>query len=141
MMQQLILTNLLNCSKTSAQLAEPSKEESSNFKEITRRKQQLFFEETDTRWRFDNMTTDIRNQTWIGKNLSVLHSMDQTLIGRSGQVLDETKSTITISEAGRNVMLGKSAIKFAIDGSETIINGSLMRQRPEDRIIRTHKEA
>ena len=87
------------------------------------------------------MATDIRNQTWIGKNLSVLHSMDQTLIGRSGQVLDETKSTITISEAGRNVMLGKSAIKFAIDGSETIINGSLMRQRPEDRIIRTHKEA
>lgn len=87
------------------------------------------------------MTTDIRNQTWIGKNLSVLHSMDQTLIGRSGQVLDETKSTITISEAGRNVMLGKSAIKFAIDGSETIINGSLMRQRPEDRIIRAHKEA
>ena len=43
--------------------------------------------------------------------------MDETLIGRSGQVLDESKSTITIFENGRNVMLGKSAIKFAIDGS------------------------
>ena len=141
MMQQLILTNLQSCSRTSVPLAEPSKEGSLNFKETTRRKQQMFFVEMDTKWRCDEMNIDIRNQTWVGKNLSVHNSMDETLIGRSGMVLDESKSTITIFENGKETVLGKSAIKFAIDGSDTIIDGSLMRQRSEDRIIRTHKEA
>ena len=66
MMQQLILTNLQSCSRTSVPLAEPSKEGSLNFKETTRRKQQTFFVEMDTKWRCDEMSIDIETKHgWV----------------------------------------------------------------------------
>ena len=38
------------------------------------------------------------NITWIGQELTVVESTDPTLIGRSGNVVDETQKTLTILE-------------------------------------------
>ena len=83
---------------------------------------------------------DVKNQTWIGRQLSVISSSDSTLEGRSGTVVDETRETILISDSHADVRLSKRVIQFTIDDS-SIINGTLMRQRAEDRIHRNYRKA
>lgn len=82
---------------------------------------------------------DVRNQTWIGRQLSVISSTDSTLEGRSGTVVDETRETILISDSRADARLSKRVIQFTIDDS-SIINGTLMRQRAEDRIHRNYRK-
>ena len=41
------------------------------------------------------------NTTWIGQMLTVVGSTDPTLVGRSGNVIDETQKTLTILEKGQ----------------------------------------
>ena len=82
---------------------------------------------------------DVKNQTWIGRQLSVITSPDSTLEGRSGTVVDETRETILISDSHTDARLSKRVIQFTIDDS-SIINGTLMRQRAEDRIHRNYRK-
>ena len=82
---------------------------------------------------------DVKNQTWIGRQLSVISSTDSTLEGRSGTVVDETRETILISDSRADARLSKRVIQFTIDDS-SIINGTLMRQRAEDRIHRNYRK-
>ena len=81
------------------------------------------------------------NITWIGQELTVVESTDPTLIGRSGNVVDETQKTLTILENGNERVLGKAAIQFTLKGGITVLSGSSLRQRPEDRMSRKYKEA
>tara|TARA_B100001079_G_scaffold84665_1_gene72797 strand:+ start:1587 stop:1844 length:258 start_codon:yes stop_codon:yes gene_type:complete len=81
------------------------------------------------------------NTTWIGQLLTVVASTDPTLIGRSGNVVDETQKTLTITENGHECVFGKSAIQFTLNGGSTVLKGSSLRQRPEDRMSRNYKEA
>ena len=46
-------------------------------------------------WRCDDM--NIYNSNWLGGNLNVISSADNTLVGRQGLVIDETKNTIKMS--------------------------------------------
>ena len=80
----------------------------------------------------------IANQSWIGRDLVVTASPDESLIGRNGLVVDESRETITLLEGGREIILGKSSIEFNIGGSDSTIVGALMRQRAEERIYRKH---
>ena len=81
------------------------------------------------------------NTTWIGQLLTVVASTDPTLIGRSGNVVDETQKTLTITENGHERVFGKSSIQFTLNGGSTVLKGSSLRQRPEDRMSRNYKEA
>jgi RNase P/RNase MRP subunit p29 len=63
------------------------------------------------------------------------------LVGRSGQVIDETKNTLVLLEGDNSVTFGKAAITFTIDDSDVIIQGALVSQRPEDRTHRKYRKA
>lgn len=85
------------------------------------------------------MVNALLNQPWIGRDIHIASSSDSTLVGRSGLVLDETRETITMLEGDREVILGKASIEFNLDGGNAVIQGSLVRQRSEDRIHRNYK--
>ena len=87
------------------------------------------------------MNMNIYNNNWLGKTLNVIKSNDETLVSRQGLVIDETKKTITIQEDGRLVKLGKSSIKFTINDSDVVIDGTLVGQRPENRTHRKYRMA
>tara|TARA_B100001564_G_C20587070_1_gene646019 strand:+ start:67 stop:327 length:261 start_codon:yes stop_codon:yes gene_type:complete len=82
---------------------------------------------------------DMKHQSWVGRTINVTDSSDVSLIGLKGLVLDETRETIIISHDEQTKRLGKQAIRFTVDDSK-VINGSLVRQRAEDRINRNYKE-
>jgi len=87
-------------------------------------------------WRCDDM--DVRNLPWIGAGLTVVDAADPSLVGRQGLVIDETRHTIHLLEGEHALTLGKAGLSFSIDGFTTVIDGSLMRQRPEDRTNRNY---
>ena len=45
---------------------------------------------------------NVYNNNWLGKTLNVISSLDNTLVGRQGMVVDESQKTITIKEDGKN---------------------------------------
>jgi len=81
------------------------------------------------------------NTTWLGQLLTVVSSTDPTLVGRSGNVIDETQKTVTIIENGQERLLGKASIEFTLNDGTTVLTGASLRQRPEDRMSRNYKEA
>tara|TARA_B100000035_G_scaffold275288_1_gene252181 strand:+ start:151 stop:408 length:258 start_codon:yes stop_codon:yes gene_type:complete len=81
------------------------------------------------------------NTTWLGQLLTVVSSTDPTLVGRSGNVIDETQKTVTIIENGHERLLGKASIEFTLNDGTTVLTGASLRQRPEDRMSRNYKEA
>ena len=81
------------------------------------------------------------NTNWIGQLLTVVASTDPTLVGRSGNVADETQKTVTVVENGHVRVFGKASIQFTLNDGTTVLSGSSLRQRPEDRISRNYKEA
>ena len=84
---------------------------------------------------------DIYNQTWIGRELTVLASTDSTLVDRRGSVVDETRNTLAIQEGDRKVILNKASITFTVDNHPVVIEGAMVGHRPEDRIHRTYRKA
>tara|TARA_A100001037_G_C14933711_1_gene537202 strand:+ start:243 stop:455 length:213 start_codon:yes stop_codon:yes gene_type:complete len=68
----------------------------------------------------------------------VVESSDPTLVGRRGVVLDESRNTIMIQESDKVTTLAKDVIRFTIDGSEPVV-GSMVCQRPEDRVQRKYR--
>ena len=75
---------------------------------------------------------------WLSRNITVVDSLDPTLVGLTGTVLQETRRTIRVlTESGR-VRLAKNVITFRIDSGE-LIEGSSVTQRPEDRINRKYR--
>ena len=84
---------------------------------------------------------DIYNQTWIGRELTVLTSTDSTLVDRRGCVVDETRNTLAIQEGSRKVILNKASITFTVDNHPVVIEGAMVGHRPEDRIHRTYRKA
>ena len=75
---------------------------------------------------------------WLSRNITVVDSLDPTLVGLTGTVLQETRRTIRVlTESGR-VRLAKNVITIRIDSGE-LIEGSSVTQRPEDRINRRYR--
>jgi|TARA_B100001996_G_scaffold371352_1_gene346613 RNase P/RNase MRP subunit p29 len=84
---------------------------------------------------------NVYNNNWLGKNLNIISSLDNTLVGRQGMVIDESQKTITIKEDGKIVKLGKASIKFTITDSDVVIDGAMVGQRPENRVHRKYRMA
>ena len=84
---------------------------------------------------------NVYNNNWLGKTLNVISSLDNTLVGKQGMVVDESQKTITIKEDGKMVKLGKASIKFTITDSDVVIDGTMVGQRPENRVHRKYRMA
>ena len=84
------------------------------------------------------MNENAMNLPWIGKTISIVNSPDSSLIGRTGQVLDESRNMVTIRDQNGQIKLAKSVITFTLDGEDTILNGAELRQAPENRIARRY---
>jgi len=83
---------------------------------------------------------NVRNMPWLGRSISVVSSSDPTLVGNSGLIIDETMRTIMIQQGGQKLTMAKNVIRFTIDEEENVIDGSLVKQRPEDRIHRRYRK-
>ena len=79
----------------------------------------------------------ITNLPWLSRNLEVTNSTDPNLVGISGMVMDETRRTILVNTGSKEVTLAKDTIRFTIDDEE--IDGSLVGQRPEERIGKAYR--
>ena len=75
---------------------------------------------------------------WLSRSITVVESLDPTLVGLTGTVLEETRRTIRVLTDSGRVRLAKHVITFRIDSGE-IIEGSSVTQRPEDRINRRYR--
>lgn len=73
---------------------------------------------------------------WIGLNVEVVNSTNQSEVGIKGRVVDETKNTLKIStEKGLKTVIKKGRVfrvKFA--GKLIDVSGDLINFRPEERI-------
>lgn len=72
----------------------------------------------------------------IGLEATVMKSNNEQITGISGKVVDETKSMLFL-----NTVLGIKKIpkeniewKFSFDKNECIVNGNLLRKRPQERL-------
>ena len=83
--------------------------------------------------------TQMINLPWLSRKLEVIDSTDPTLIGISGVVMDETKSTIIIQPSNNEITMAKDTIRFTIEEEE--INGSMVGQRPEERIGKRYRRS
>ena len=79
------------------------------------------------------------NLPWISRTLHVTNSIDPTIEGLSGLILNETKNTILIESKGRDILLAKNIIHFTLDDENYEIDGKLVTQRPEDRINKKYR--
>jgi len=81
----------------------------------------------------------ITNLPWLSRNLEVTNSTDPNLVGISGMVMDETRRTILVKTGRKEVTMAKDTIIFTIDDEE--IDGSLVGQRPEERIGKAYRRS
>ena len=81
----------------------------------------------------------ITNLPWLSRNLEVTNSTDPNLVGISGTVMDETRRTILVKTGRKEVTMAKDTIIFTIDDEE--IDGSLVGQRPEERIGKAYRRS
>ena len=79
----------------------------------------------------------IINLPWLSRRLEVTDSTDPALVGISGIVVDETRRTIMIDTGSKEMTLAKNTIRFTIEDEE--IDGSLVGQRPEERIGKAYR--
>jgi RNase P/RNase MRP subunit p29 len=83
--------------------------------------------------------SQIINLPWLSRTIEVTGSSDPTLVGISGMVLDETKRTIVVNNGSKEVTLAKDTIRFTIEEEE--IDGSIVGQRPEERIGKAYRRS
>ena len=83
--------------------------------------------------------SQIINLPWLSRTLEVTESSDQTLVGISGTVVDETKRTILVNTGVKEVTLAKETIRFTIENEE--IDGTTVGQRPEERIGKAYRRS
>lgn len=78
--------------------------------------------------------SDFMRMEFIGLDVEVLSAPCYS--GVSGVVVDETKNTFTIDSAGTEKMVPKPGNEFLFthEGRRTVIKGSEIQHRPEDRI-------
>ena len=83
--------------------------------------------------------SQITNLPWIYRKIQVTDSTDPNLVGMSGMVLDETRRTILVNTGVKEVTLAKDTIRFTIDDEN--IDGTLVGQRPEERIGKAYRRS
>jgi len=88
------------------------------------------------------ITPEIINDELIGTIGSVQESRHSDYKGISGQVVNESKNTLTFSKFGKEKKVVKEAAVFRFqlsDGTIVEIDGKLLVGRPEDRLKKNIK--
>jgi ribonuclease P protein subunit POP4 len=88
------------------------------------------------------VTPDVINGEFIGTNCTVAESRHSGYVGIKGEVVDESKNTFTIMQAGKAKSIVKEAAVFQFgfsDGTVVEIEGKLLVGRPEDRLKKSIK--
>ena len=70
----------------------------------------------------------------IGLPVTIKKCKDSKWTGKSGVIIDETKNTFLIRIDNENKRIAKKIAKFEFDEKKTILNGSKISYRSEDRI-------
>ena len=85
--------------------------------------------------------TDLARSELIGLTVEVVDAKNKSLIGLSGLIVNETKSTLSIEKAGLVKKVIKSQIKFNImfKGQTFQIDGKIVVGRPEDRLKKVRR--
>lgn len=79
---------------------------------------------------------NIKSHELIGLLVKVVNSTDQSRVGLTGIVLDETKNTIVIESKGKKVTLPKVECDFEFDLNNEfiVLKGNEILKRPEMRV-------
>ena len=87
-----------------------------------------------------NITPDIIRCEFIGTKAKIARSSHRGTIGISGRIIDETRNTFAILQAGKRKTVAKESSVFHFELSDKTvveIDGRLLAGRPEDRLKRT----
>ncbi len=82
---------------------------------------------------------DSIHMPFISRNIQVIDSDDPTLVGVSGQIIEETRRTIIVQTSKGEKILPKNVINFTLDFEKEVIEGFTVTQRPENRINRKYR--
>lgn len=79
---------------------------------------------------------DFMRLEFIGLEVEVVSSRHPGYLNVRGVVVDESKNTLTISTAAKEVVVPKpgNEFRFTYEGDRITVNGSEIQHRPEDRI-------
>lgn len=79
---------------------------------------------------------DVVKHELIGLQIEVVDAKNKDLIGIKGEVLNETKNTITLYQKGKNKTILKSQVTLNIKLGNKIVRvkGTELTKRPEERI-------
>ena len=83
--------------------------------------------------------SDSIHMPFLSRNLTVKASSDAGLVGMSGIVVGETRRTIALDVGSETKTLAKNVIDFTLDNEDEPIQGTMVCQRPEDRIHRNYR--
>jgi ribonuclease P protein subunit POP4 len=73
----------------------------------------------------------------IGLDVEVIKSSDQSVVGKSGKIVDESHHMLVVEEKGKLKRLQKSTAVFRVtlpNGEKINVNGRKLVSSPEDRI-------
>jgi ribonuclease P protein subunit POP4 len=81
----------------------------------------------------------ITSDELIGRLVSIIECTDPTWINQSGLIIDETKHTFLIETEKKQKRIAKQTATFAFEynGKKTIVKGTRLAHRPEERIKKT----
>ncbi|MBN2600059.1 MAG: ribonuclease P protein subunit [Candidatus Thermoplasmatota archaeon] len=81
----------------------------------------------------------ITSDELIGRTVTILECTDPTWVHQTGLIIDETQQTFLIEIGKKQKRIAKQTATFAFDyhGKKTIVKGSRLVYRPEERIKKT----
>ena len=81
----------------------------------------------------------ITSDELIGRVATIIECTDPSWINQSGLIIDETKHTFLIEIEKKQKRIAKQTATFAFEynGKKTIVKGTRLAHRPEERIKKT----
>jgi RNase P/RNase MRP subunit p29 len=83
----------------------------------------------------EQITTD----ELIGRTVTIIDCTDPSWVNQSGLIIDETQHTFLIESKKKQKRIAKQTATFAFEyhGKKTIVKGTQLVYRPEERIKKT----
>jgi ribonuclease P protein subunit POP4 len=81
----------------------------------------------------------IMSDELIGRTVTIIECTDPSWTNQSGLIIDETKHTFIIETEKKHKRIAKQTATFAFEyhGKKTIVKGTQLVYRPEERIKKT----
>ena len=81
----------------------------------------------------------ITSDELIGRPVIIIECTDPTWVNQSGIIIDETQHTFLIETKEKQKRIAKQTATFAFEyqGRKTIVKGTRLMYRPEERIKKT----